>query len=205
MQELKLGVLPCNPTFLIWQVQELKLGVFTSALVTDVEESSVWTVPMMDVLVPALEAALWRLKPPFSLPPKPTLDQLVGSYGGGEATVYAQAGALLLRLGSADPLNLTAVVPPAGRGGAPPGVASPKAPRAADDDDDDDYVFFVQPLNSTQGCRWLDDGQDLEMAYFERGSAPARAGQAARGEGRRAGAVVRLRFMDSLFDKDGEE
>ena len=49
-------------------MEDLKLGVFTSALVSDVDEKSVWTIPVLDRLVPAIEAALWKLKPKPTLP-----------------------------------------------------------------------------------------------------------------------------------------
>ena len=39
-------------------VEPLKLGVFISALVSDVEELSVWTIPALDLLVPAVKAAV---------------------------------------------------------------------------------------------------------------------------------------------------
>jgi hypothetical protein len=32
---------------------------------------------------------------------------------------------------------------------------------------DPNTVLRARPVNSSQGCRWLDDGDDLELVYFE--------------------------------------
>ena len=48
-------------------------------------------------------------------------------------------------------------------------------------------MFRVQPVASTAGCRWLDDGEDLELAYF-----------GVKSGGKKA---TSLRFMGSLFER----
>lgn len=136
-------------------VEPLKLGIFTSALVSDVDDHTVWTVPALEILVPAVLTALWRLKPPT---PPPTADDLraVGSYYDGSVKVGVEGGALLLRLGDgASPLNLTRVP-----------LKDPKS-----------LAFRAAPTASTEACRQLDDGQDQEIAYF---SAPSESAKATR-------------------------
>ena len=139
-------------------VEDLKLGVFTSALVSDVDEHSVWTIPALDILVPAVMAAAWSFveKPP--LPSK--YSDLVGDYYDGVA-VAVQDDVLVLS-GLGELMNLTAIE----------GIDSSLALRAT-------------VMNSTDGCRWLDDGTDLEIAYFDWDG----------------DAVSRLRFMQSAFSK----
>ena len=66
-------------------VEDMKVGIFTSCLVSDASEHSVWTVPALAVLVPAVEAALWRLQPAPTLPP--SAEEYVGTYGPKDARV----------------------------------------------------------------------------------------------------------------------
>ena len=65
---------------LVALVEPLKLGVFVSALVSDVASNSVWTLDALALLVPAVTRALWRLAPPAAAPKEASL--LVGTYGG---------------------------------------------------------------------------------------------------------------------------
>ena len=91
-------------------------------------------------------AALWRLKPAPTAPPGAAM--YVGSYAKGDAVVALSddGTALLLRLYGGAALNLTAVDAHA---------------------DADVVAFRTHPVASTAGCRWLDDGQDQEIAYFD--------------------------------------
>ena len=69
------------------------------------------------------------------------------------------SSALLLRLYGGAALNLTAV---------------------------DAHAFRTHPVASTAGCRWLDDGQDQEIAYFDV----------------KSGSVARLRYMNGAYERD---
>ena len=51
---------------------------------------------------------------------------------------------------------------------------------------DPNRALRAMPVNSSAGCRWLDDGSDLEIVYFD-WSHPA--------------TVERIRFMDAAFGK----
>ena len=148
-------------------VEPLQLGVFTSALVSDVPSPTVWTVEALSLLAPAVSAARWRLKPPPTLPADAPL--LVGRYLDGSVRVYVGpgGGALLLSLApDAAPLNLTLV---------------------ADGSTPTRRAYRAQPLHPTASCRSLDDGADLEIAYFVLPRAGANASS--------------LRFMDGLFQR----
>ena len=48
-------------------------------------------------------------------------------------------------------------------------------------------AFRAQPVHTTADCRWLDDGSDLEIAYFD---LPVDGG-----------AATSLRFMDGLWTR----
>ena len=148
-------------------VEPLKLGIFVSALVSDVPSPTVWTVDALSLLAPAVSSALWRLKPPPQLPAGTEL--LVGKYLDGSVHVATSGAVLLLTLApGAAPLNLTLIT-----------AHSTPTMRA----------FYAQPVQSTATCRSLDDGQDLEIAYFSLPSAGANASS--------------LRFMDGLFLRYG--
>src|SRR5436853_459361 len=51
----------------------LKLGVFTSALQDDVNDYSVWTQSILEMLIPAFEQALAPLQPAPVVPSQPEL------------------------------------------------------------------------------------------------------------------------------------
>jgi hypothetical protein len=40
-------------------VPKLKVGIFVSALISDVVDGSVWTASALDILLPAFENLLW--------------------------------------------------------------------------------------------------------------------------------------------------
>ena len=139
----------------------MKVGIFTSCLVSDASEHSVWTVPALAVLVPAVEAALWRLQPAPTLPP--SAEEYVGTYGPKDArvTVAIEGGNTLVADGlGGGKMNLTALAWPDAGDGA---VGPPHTLRARP----------VPPV--TTGCRWLDDGSDLELVEFEVSGGKAQA------------------------------
>ena len=51
---------------------------------------------------------------------------------------------------------------------------------------DPNRALRAKPMNSSAGCRWLDDGSDLEIAYFD---------------WKADDSVWRLRFMDGAYGK----
>ena len=108
---------------------------------------------------------LWRLKPAPTAPPAAAM--YVGSYAKGDAvvTLSDDGTALLLKLYGGAALNLTAVDSHA---------------------DADVMAFRTHPVASTAGCRWLDDGQDQEIAYFDV----------------KGGSVARLRYMNGAYERD---
>ena len=124
-------------------VEELRFGVFTSALITDVEDHTVWTLPALRILGPAVKAAMAELQPKQALPP--AYERFLGSYYDGSVNVEVDpqdASRLVLSLGpDATPLALS-YEPSLG----------PDALRARP----------LAPLD----CRHLDDGANLEIVYF---------------------------------------
>ena len=146
-------------------IEPLKLGVFTSALVSDVDSPTVWTQDALEILTPAIMSALWKLQKPGSIGPSTEL--LVGRYYDGSVSVKLEGkSTLYLRLSpTAKPLSLTYVE----------SVSTKQT-----------HVYRASPVNSTSSCRSLDDGQDLEYAYFT-----LQEGNAAHAD--------HLRFMSGLY------
>ena len=150
-------------------VEELKLGIFTSALISDTDELSVWTIPSLDLLIPAVSAADWANKPPpAALPAASKLKQMIGGYyKPGTVTIALDASNkfLIFSEGASQPsMNLTAI----------DGIAMTQAMRA-------------QPITTKQGCRWLDDGSDLEILSWQWNAAGDK--------------VVSIMFMHGKFGK----
>ena len=118
-------------------IEDLKLGVFTSAFVSDVEDSSVWTLPILKILAPALDTVLTRSS---ALPS--TYKEYLGRYYDGSVTVSVvnETNLIFVPGNDATPLRLVSV----------PGLT--RVLRAVD---------VVQ-----MGCRWLDDGTDQELVRF---------------------------------------
>lgn len=142
-------------------------------------ELSVWTIPALDVLVPAVQAALWKLKPTPSVSPK-DVAALSGQYYDGSVSVGVEDGALVLRLSATShALNLTRVADTKHR----PSQHAAQHAAQHDHEHASQHAYRVHPTNSSAGCRWLDDGQDDELAIFtvQNGTATA------------------LAFMDALF------
>ena len=128
-------------------VDELRLGVFTSALVSDVDEDSVWTIPALEILAPAFEAALNRLQPSPQLPKN--YQRMEGSYYDGSVTIEADGQTLVFKT-SKDGARLQLKTDP---------TIPPDFLRAHD----------IDGL-STLGCRWKDDGTDQELVQFIMGN-----------------------------------
>ena len=118
-------------------IEELKLGIFTSALISDTESNSVWTIEALNILAPAVDQALTRLQPSAKLPTNYAM--YVGKYYDGSVTIAVQKEQLIFT-SSAGELNLIEV---------------PEM----------DNMLRVQNLNDI-GCRWLDDGTNNEIVSF---------------------------------------
>ena len=139
--------------------------LFVSALVSDVASKTVYTTAVLEELAPAISEAMWRLSPPPTLPESASL--VVGRYLDGSVSIAAEGNALVMRLGAESaPLNLTQLVYES----TPTRIA-----------------FRAAPVHANLGCRWLDDGTDLEIAYFTLPAAKANA--------------TALRFMGGLYDR----
>lgn len=118
-------------------IEDLKLGIFTSALITDTSSNSVWTIDALEILAPAFDAALTRLQPIRVLPDNYAL--YVGKYFDGSVTVAVNGSRLLFTSG-AGVLALTDV-----KG----------------------LNYILRAHNEDEiGCRWLDDGSNLELVTF---------------------------------------
>ena len=127
------------------------MGVFTSALITDVDDPTVWTLPALRVLGPAVKKAIHSLqpRPTAGLPPNP--DRFVGTYDNGVRIRLDPVKHLLIASGL-DRSNLTLSYEPS------LGFDNLRA----------------TPL-SPQDCRHLDDGANLEIVYFSFDGASAKA------------------------------
>jgi CubicO group peptidase (beta-lactamase class C family) len=134
----KQGELPGYRSSLTF-IEDLKLGIFTSALISDVESNSVWTIDALNILTPAIDKALRRLEPKPSLPDNYAM--YVGKYYDGSVTVEINDNNQLIFNSSAGSLNLIDLVPPL------------------------KYALRVQNMNE-MGCRWLDDGTNNEIVSF---------------------------------------
>ena len=175
-------------------VPELKLGVFVSALQSDVSDSSVWSLNLTAQLVPPLLALLRAHAQAAPPPPLPLRHAaLVGEYGPADELVtvsYSADGATLVADLHGSGANLTAFKIDDGAGGA--GGAS----GGADDDAagvGDVVVLRALSLGGGQGragCRWLDDGIDQELLYFQFAAA-----------GAPGSAVQSLLFMGGKYDR----
>lgn len=158
-------------------VEPLKLGIFASALVSDVPSPTVWTLDALNILVPSVISALRRLQPTPALPRDASL--LVGRYCGGRMSVAIEGGtALVLRIGaSGKPLELS------------DGVEGIVATDATNDGKRTTSIRALRahPVRVTEDCRHLDDGSDLEIAYFTQAAPDANA--------------TSVRFMDSLCER----
>lgn len=132
------------------------------------DDHTVWTTAALQQLAPAVIAAMWRLQPPPTLPTGAS--SVAGRYLDGSVSVDIEGGsALVLRLGpQSPPLNLTLLA----EGSTPSRLA-----------------YRAAPVHATQACRWLDDGPDLEIAYFDILAAGANASA--------------LHFMSAQYERFG--
>jgi len=141
----KAGELPGYRTQLSL-VPALKLGVFVSAFRTSIEKwdptNTAWTVPILDVLIPALIKILAAAQTAPTLPPN--WEMFVGNYSFG-ASIWTNGQILSTNLGQPNLVQL---------------VSFPAADTVL-------RLQFVQP--TTIACRWLDDGADQELLYFKFG------------------------------------
>ena len=124
-------------------VEELRLGVFSAALITDVEDHTVWTLPALRIIGPAVKAAMEDLQPKKSLPQ--AYERFLGNYVDDVSVEVdpQDSSQLILLLGNdAHPLALSEDLP----------LLGPNALKA-------------NPTAALD-CRHLDDGSNLEIAYF---------------------------------------
>jgi len=124
-------------------VPALKLGVFASALRTTIDQwdptMTVWTTPILDILIPALVKILQPLQPPPAL--LSNWELFVGNYTFG-VSIYVDGQALSTNIAAPNLAQLIAF------------EASPA-------------ILRMQLLQTdTIACRWLDDGADQELLYF---------------------------------------
>ncbi len=132
--------------------EDLQLGVFTSALVTDVDEHTVWTVPVLKILGPAIKEAMQKLAPLPQLPPG--YERYLGSYYDGTVVVELVGSELVLRgLGYGN------------KSGPLVSATAGLVLRAVDDAHPNLLRAHPSDLDGI-GCRWLDDGVDQELVQF---------------------------------------
>lgn len=136
---------------------DLNLGIFVSALTDPLPggEDSAWTVPAADILTAALLDILWSHKPHA---PIADASRYEGQYNGNWSVWQSPDGTLQARFGG-DVVNLTALSPPPSAGESDGEAESAVA-----------GVFEAHSASAPDqqlGCRWLDDGTDQELAYFE--------------------------------------
>lgn len=128
-------------------VSELKLGVFTSAFRSNVPEKTVWTLPIVSMLAPAVASMLWAQPAP---PLPPNWRKYVGRYTS-NCSLYVtnKTGSPVLQglFFGTTKLNFTVIV----------------------DENTGKPVEHVLRGHSVldPGCKFLDDGDDLENIYFK--------------------------------------
>ena len=136
-------------------IEELKVGVFTSALVTDVKSNSVWTIDALKILAPALDAALTRLiqEQKESLPKYAMM--YVGKYYDGSVQIYVNESDNTLWFES---------------GAGPDGESATILKLVEVKGANDQNLHVLRALDvagvENLGCRWLDDGDHLEIVKF---------------------------------------
>jgi len=128
-------------------IPALKIGVFASAFISSCNEptDTVFTIPVIDILAPALQDVLWTMQPPYSLPSN--TNQLIGVYtddpDSSQVNISVQNG-VLYGLSSGTSFNLTS--------------------------HNDSLTIFRAVIlqNDTVGlsCRSLYDGCEDEFIYF---------------------------------------
>ena len=110
---------------------------------------SVYTIPALDILVPAVMKAMRRLHKPPPLPAN--YARLLGTYYDGSVQVEKTDQELVFHLFD-QKLKLSPITWPE----IDNTTTTTTYPN----------VLRAHPINSTAGCRWLDDGVDQELVYF---------------------------------------
>lgn len=130
-------------------ISELKLGIFVSALQSDVSEDTVWAIPAIDLLSPAVLEILNERQPTYTLPEH--YKQFVGSYHF-NSSIFVGPSGVLEGIIFGQHLNFTEVMDTSVNPPVPIGIG-----------------LRAEPIGpgSNPGCRWLDDGSDLEIIYFD--------------------------------------
>lgn len=126
-------------------IPELKLGVFTTAFVTDVSDPTVLNIPILSQLVPVLNQVLWGLQPNSSLPSnyKLFLGTYVNTNSGDDVTTIYVKNQVLLADTQGTTVNLTAF-------------------------EYDPLVLRMKMVDVMDvSCRGLDDGVEFELIYFQ--------------------------------------
>ena len=122
-----------------------KLGVFVSVQLSDVDDSSVYTDTIVNLVLPALIQVIEPLQPPPTLPPHP--DVYVGTYEGDVHVTYNASAGILHSDGFGD-LQLSFITRSSGGNGVLD-------------------MFQVTVMDAySESCRGLNDGADQEMMYF---------------------------------------
>lgn len=158
-------------------VEELKIGVFVSALVSDVDDLSVWTQPALEMMTPIFQSVLQELQAPPSMPKNhtmylgryiqltpPCLSGIRAGIQEDDAVVTFDGSFLMLHRRGNPLLNLTAV----------PGM---------------EHVFRAHVNRSPNDCLPSGAGENAELVYFEMAG----------------GHAASLRFMDALYKRDDNE
>ncbi len=137
---------------------DLKIIIFTSALISDTTDNSVWTVSALDILIPAVRQVMLNSQPLPSLMLPKKSESLIGDYYLGASVTFSKDGMYLsfCNQGGNNCLNITSFNENA-TGGAKGMVRA-----------NDDEILYPTKVHSTNNiaCRWFDDGPDSEILYF---------------------------------------
>lgn len=159
-------------------VPELKIGVFVSALLSTTPDDSTLTIPMLDLLIPAFEQVLFSMDPPSPFPSNS--DVFLGTYisadGFTTLVVSLTPDNTMTRKNirnnirdnnnNAEPTPTQKSVKQlfANAYNSDGSFAYTAALSAVDFDNTTLRISMVDPLPE---CRWLDDGFDQELIYFD--------------------------------------
>ena len=172
---------------------ELNLALFTSALTDPVEEDSVWTIPAADILSKAVLTILAKHKPHAAVP---NVQWYTGEYYN-NWTVWVGADTTLQASLGGGTLNLTALEVASDCTGGGDASATVRA-EGSGGGALVPGVFVAHPTDPADlalGCRWLDDGTDQELVYFE--------GAGGAGGGGGGGAVAAaITFMGDRWERN---
>ena len=134
----------------LWLLSVMWLLLAIQALTDPVAENSVYTIPAVDILAPVLSTILFDAQDKaMAASTIHNAERFIGQYYGGWRVWLAAPSVLQASFGGST-LNLTA-------------------------SGFDEAVFKAVPgtvAGREIGCRWLDDGVDEELAYFEFSKGP---------------------------------